>query len=50
MATMGNVVVLFGGHGASGVLADTWLWDGSTWTQRNVTGPAAREAHAMAGR
>jgi hypothetical protein len=27
-------VVLFGGSGASGLLNDTWTWDGTTWTQQ----------------
>jgi len=46
-------IVLFGGIGPSGYLADTWEWDGSAWT--NVTpagsppvGPSARSEHAMA--
>jgi hypothetical protein len=31
-------VVLFGGQGASGLLDDTWLWNGSSWSE-------ARPAH-----
>ena len=31
-------IVLFGGQGASGLLGDTWEWDGLTWTP--VTFPA----------
>jgi len=27
-----GTTVLFGGFGSSGVLGDTWTWDGSTWT------------------
>lgn len=27
-------VVLFGGRDGSGVLADTWTWDGTAWTKR----------------
>lgn len=27
-------VVMFGGDGESGLLADTWEWDGTRWTQR----------------
>ena len=28
-------VVMFGGTGSSGVpLGDTWVWDGSTWTEK----------------
>lgn len=38
----GNAV-LFGGFVAAGTgLADTWLWNGSTWTAGPSTGPAAR--------
>ena len=40
-------VVLFGG--ATGILyGDTWVWDGSNWTQRfPLTSPPARLGHAM---
>jgi hypothetical protein len=42
-------VVLFGGVSASGKLADTWEWDGSSWVQRAIgTGPGARAYHKMA--
>jgi len=44
-------VVLFGGiNPNSGVmLNDTWVWDGSNWTQKSPqTSPPAREGHAMA--
>ncbi len=43
-------VVLFGGiNPNSGVLNDTWVWDGSNWTQKSTqTSPPAREGHAMA--
>jgi hypothetical protein len=40
-------VVLFGGGGSSGVLGDTWTWNGvtKTWTQQNPTlSPSARLA------
>lgn len=38
-------VVLFGGYG----LADTWEWDGATWTQRTpATSPPPQYGHAMA--
>ena len=41
--------VLFGGETTAGVaLADTWEWDGDTWTQVADTGPAARYSSAMA--
>lgn len=41
-------VVLFGGwNGAAG--ADTWVWDGTDWTQRSpATSPPGRSGHAMA--
>lgn len=43
--------VLFGGNGGSQprVLADTWLWDGTTWTQAfPAQSPSARESAHMA--
>lgn len=45
-----NQVVLFGG--ASGLpgtrLDDTWVWDGTNWTQRTPAArPAARNGHAI---
>ena len=42
-----NETVIFGGMGTT-VLADTWVWNGATWTQRAVTGPPARRWHSMA--
>jgi hypothetical protein len=36
-----------GTDATSGDLGDTWLWDGVSWTQANVTGPPAREDHVM---
>jgi N-acetylneuraminic acid mutarotase len=39
---------LFGGSNGTTVLGDTWVWDGGSWTKRTVTGPAARQYHAMA--
>jgi len=45
-----NSVILFGGQGQSGVLGDTWKWNGSVWTQ--VTGlspsPSPRGGAQMA--
>jgi hypothetical protein len=44
-------VVLFGGErlGDSLFLADTWEWDGATWTQATpATSPPERANHAMA--
>ena len=47
----GNVV-LFGGNGAWGgiaYLADTWTWDGTTWTKQfPATSPPAREGGSIA--
>lgn len=44
-------VVLFGGSTGSAtgsaVLADTWEWDGTEWTQMADTGPSGRAGHAM---
>jgi uncharacterized protein (TIGR03437 family) len=45
-------VVLFGGAGSTVMnlnLGDTWVWDGSTWTQESpMTSPPAENSHAMA--
>jgi hypothetical protein len=41
-------IVLFGGASGSHLLADTWTWDGTEWTQVADTGPAARSGHALA--
>jgi len=42
-------VVLFGGANVAGQdLGDTWEWDGVEWTQVATTGPASRDATAMA--
>ncbi|HXI03308.1 MAG TPA: kelch repeat-containing protein [Candidatus Saccharimonadales bacterium] len=46
-----GVIVLFGGEATlgSGLLNDTWEWDGTDWTQRiPQTRPPARYHHAMA--
>jgi N-acetylneuraminic acid mutarotase len=55
MATLSDKIVLFGGLIAgspsspiSGVQADTWEWDGNSWTQRMVTGPPGRWGATMA--
>ena len=45
-----QVVVLFGGFVPSGQdAADTWEWNGVTWTQRTPAGslPVPRGAHRM---
>jgi hypothetical protein len=41
-------VALFGGASASVLLADTWTWDGTEWTQVADTGPDARTGHGIA--
>ena len=41
-------VVLFGGYSSTGIVNDTWLWNGTNWTQANpVNIPPARAAQAM---
>jgi N-acetylneuraminic acid mutarotase len=52
-ATLNGKFVLFGGAiitdaGLYDPMDDTWEWDGSSWTQRNVAGPAARFGAAAA--
>jgi hypothetical protein len=39
-----NVLVMFGGGVA---FADTWEWNGTTWTQRGTGGPPGRHDHRM---
>lgn len=42
-------IVLFGGAGTTGYLADTWEWDGMMWTQRfPAASPPAQASHYMA--
>ncbi len=50
MSTLGSTAVLFGGFDfVNGqALADTWTWDGSTWTRHDVDGPSARVYAGMA--
>ncbi|HEX5216125.1 MAG TPA: kelch repeat-containing protein [Vicinamibacterales bacterium] len=46
-----NRVILFGGrNGAGNALGDTWLWNGSSWTDVTATanGPSARFGSVMA--
>jgi hypothetical protein len=43
-----KLVVLFGGASGSNLFADTWIWDGTEWTQVADTGPAARSSHSLA--
>jgi hypothetical protein len=41
--------VLYGGTNGGGNLADTWEWDGTSWTQRTPTsGPGTVFDHALA--
>jgi N-acetylneuraminic acid mutarotase len=52
MARFGDTLVLFGGSSTGDasnatLLDDTWTWDGTTWTQVHVTGPAARSDASM---
>ncbi len=48
MATLNDRVILFGGEvDANHFLGDTWIWDGSTWTELKVPGPSARFHPAM---
>lgn len=51
MAPLGGQMVLFGGSQAPwGQIADTWLWNGQTWTQQYpVPQPWPRAGHAMVG-
>lgn len=42
-------VVLFGGENSLGLLADTWVWNGATWTPKSPThSPPPRYSHVMA--
>lgn len=44
-----DLVVLFGGEGDNGLLGDTWVWNGESWTAVNSNpNPAPRSGHAMA--
>jgi hypothetical protein len=48
-AATGNVVLFGGVGGGSCGLADTWVWDGSAWTQQHpATHPSARFNASMA--
>jgi len=50
--TRRHVAVLFGGNyynnGTYVNCADTWEWNGTSWTQRNVSGPSGRSYCSMA--
>ena len=44
-----GTVVMFGGDRSSGVVGDTWVWDGSTWSRAGSGGaPSPRARAAMA--
>lgn len=44
-----RLVVMFGGVGKTGTLADTWEWDGRNWIARKpATRPPKQWGHAMA--
>ena len=43
-----GVTVLFGGGPWAPAYNDTWVWDGTTWTDVSTTGPSVRSQHAMA--
>jgi hypothetical protein len=49
-AATGNVVLFGGFHGRrSDLLADTWTWDGSTWTKQSpATSPPGHGGGSMA--
>ncbi|MGB6724391.1 MAG: kelch repeat-containing protein, partial [Terracidiphilus sp.] len=41
-------VVMYGGFGDSGIVGDTWLWNGTNWTQANpANSPSARSNQTM---
>jgi hypothetical protein len=44
----GVTVIYSGGGGNGDLLSDTWEWDGTNWTQRQVQAPEARAAAVMA--
>jgi N-acetylneuraminic acid mutarotase len=49
MATLGNRVILFGGEqDANHILADTWAFDGMSWTQLTPAHAPAARFHAAA--
>jgi len=44
-----SATMLFGGIDSTGVLGDTWQWDGKNWKQQKpVSSPSARSGAAMA--
>lgn len=43
-----GAVVLFGGFSRGAFPSDTWMWDGTSWTRAQGTGPVGRDLPAMA--
>lgn len=41
-------IIIFGGLGETGMLGDTWAWDGTTWTKLADSGPSRRAMGYMA--
>ena len=42
-------LILFGGVNSSGIITgDTWAWNGTNWTNLNISGPPARLGASMA--
>jgi hypothetical protein len=57
IAALGDRIVLFGGFDPGNgslsdvrVLDDTWVWDGTSWTQLAIPGPPARTGAVMRAR
>jgi len=49
LGTSANDLLLYGGTNASGDLGDTWLWNGTTWSNPTLTeGPGPLEQSALA--
>jgi len=49
LASFNDAVLEFGGGGTSGPTDQTWSWNGVTWSQLNVRGPAPRMNAMLAG-
>jgi hypothetical protein len=47
-AAHGKTVLFGGSAGPGGGLNDTWLWDGSSWSESAAIGPSARRGAEMA--
>jgi hypothetical protein len=43
MAAANDAVIIFGGNDGKGDRNDTWLWNGTGWSQQSATGPSTRE-------